>query len=60
MGSRDTRNEFGYKNKVQIEIRGEGILKREFRNRGEAINYLRNHRGMSKDEINKRVRFIGG
>lgn len=52
-----SRNESGLKNKVQIRLDGE-TLDREFRNKGEAIQYLQKREGLRKDEISRRVKFI--
>jgi hypothetical protein len=59
MAKREFRNEFGDKNKVRVKVDGKE-LNRQFRHRGEAIDYLKDNFGFTKDEINRRVRFIGG
>lgn len=54
MGRSYERNEFGTKDRVYIEIRGEGRVERSFRNKGEAIDYLKKE-GYTKEFINRFV-----
>ncbi len=53
------RDDNGNKRKLRVKIKGEGILDREFRHKGEAIDYLRKE-GYDKDFIKKYVEFING
>lgn len=57
MGRDYFHNDDGFKPTVQVKLDGE-IIGRSFRNKGEALEYLRRHEELSKEEINRRVRFI--
>lgn len=59
MGREYDRNEMGFKTTVQVKIDGV-LLDRSFRNKGEAMQYLQKAEDMTRQEINKRVRFIFG
>jgi len=54
---RESHDEFGLKNKVSVKIDGVP-LDRAFRNKGEALTYLKKTEGLAKQDINRRVRFI--
>lgn len=55
MGERERYNEYGLKNKVRVKLDG-NWLDREFPNRGAALKYLKDHEGLTRQEINQRVR----
>ena len=54
---RGGRDENGIKRTVQVKVDG-NLIERGFRNKGEAIDYLRREEGLEKHEIKRRVRFI--
>lgn len=53
------RDDNGVKQTVRVEILGQGTLKRQFRNKGEAIAYLQNVLDYTKDEIKRLIKFRG-
>jgi hypothetical protein len=57
VGREYSRNEAGFKQTIQVKLDGV-VIERPFRNRGEAIQYLQRTENLTKQEINKRVRFI--
>jgi phage tail tube protein FII len=56
MSKKYEHTEYGTKPKVQIKINGE-LLDREFRNIGEAQDYLRKE-GFTKEDVARQVKFI--
>ncbi len=57
MGREFSRNEAGFKTTVQVKLDGV-LLDRAFRNKGEAMNYLQKTEQLTRQDIQKRVRFI--
>lgn len=57
MGREYSVNEAGFKQKIQIKLDGV-LIERGFRNKGEAVAYLKKNEDLTKEDINKRVRFV--
>lgn len=58
MGRRhESRTEEGFKNVVQVSLDGI-LIERNFRNKGDAIAYLQRTEDLSREDINKRVKFV--
>jgi hypothetical protein len=58
MGRSYDRNEYGAKNKVQVKVNGKPV-QRQFRNRGEALDYVYDM-GYTKDDIKRGIVKISG
>lgn len=56
MSKRDFRDEYGMKQTLRVRLDGV-VIERSFRNKGEAIAYLQDKKGLRKDEIARRVKF---
>lgn len=56
MGRSYDHDDNGFKRKVQIKVDGE-LLERDFRNEGEAREYLRKQ-GFTKEDVARQVKFI--